>query len=220
MRTVFEIPNLRSLARHAVPHLLEATIAPLLLFYAAMAVFGVWGALGVALAWSCGALLRRVIRRERIPGILVMGTLMLTIRTIIAVLSGSVLVYFLQPTLGTVALAAAFLLSVPAGKPLTERLAADFLPMDLDHGAHPHLRQIFSRLSLLWSLVYFVNAAATIWLLLSQPLATYLAVKTVGSLVLTGSAIGISTLWFRYAMRRHGVEVRFAPAATPAVAAA
>lgn len=219
MRTVFEIPNLRSLARHAVPHLLEATIAPLILFYAAMAVLGVWGALGVALAWSYGALLRRVLRGDRIPGILVMGTLMLTIRTVIAVLSGSVLVYFLQPTLGTVAIAGAFLLSVPAGKPLTERLAADFLPMELDHHAHPHLRQFFSRLSLLWSVVYFVNAALTIWLLLSQPLATYLAVKTVGSLALTGSAIACSTLWFRHAMRRHGVEVRFA-AATPAVAAA
>src|SRR5256885_16974806 len=97
----FELPRLRPLARHALPHVLEASLIPLGLFYLSMWLIGVWGALGVALLWSYGALLRRVITRRRVPGILVLGSLALTMRTVVAMISGSVVVYFLQPTLAT-----------------------------------------------------------------------------------------------------------------------
>ena len=45
----FEVPRLRALARHSLPHLLEATIAPLALFYLSLWLIGVWGALGVTI---------------------------------------------------------------------------------------------------------------------------------------------------------------------------
>src|SRR4051812_48593050 len=98
----FQIPSLRALARHALPHLAEATIVPLVLFYLSMWLLGIWGALGVGLLWSYGAILRRVVTGRRVPGILVLGALAMTARTLIAVASGSVFIYFLQPTLGTV----------------------------------------------------------------------------------------------------------------------
>src|SRR5712692_3157936 len=109
----FEIPRLRTLSRHAVPHVLEGTVIPLAVFLLALHVLGVWGALLAGLGWSYLALLRRVITRRRIPGILVLGLVTLTARTILTVATGSVFVYFLQPTLGTALVAGAFLLSVP-----------------------------------------------------------------------------------------------------------
>lgn len=213
---ILEIPHLRGLARHALPHVIEGTLIPLAVFYAAMWVLGVWGALLAALGWSYAALLRRLITRRRIPGVLVLGSALLTIRTLVAVASGSVFVYFLQPTVGTVAVGAAFMLSVPAGRPLAARLAADFLPIEPSLLARPFMRRFFARISLLWAFVNLGNAAVTVWLLVSQPLATYVAAKTAVSLVATSVAIGASTVWFLRSMRRHGVQVRFG--VRPAVA--
>src|SRR3954470_9860829 len=108
-----EIPRLRTMARHALPHLIEATFIPLILFYTFLWTAGVWGALVAALVWSYAAIIRRAATGQRIPGIPVLGTLGLTLRTIAAFASGSVFIYFLQPSLTTVVVSGAFLLSVP-----------------------------------------------------------------------------------------------------------
>lgn len=208
----FEIPRLRALARHALPHLFEATFVPLVVFYVAMWTLGVWGALAAALCWSYGALLRRLVTRRPIPGILAIGAMLMTVRTVIAIASGSVFIYFLQPTFGTVAVAGAFLLSVPAGRPLAERLATDFLPISPEVLARPYMRRFFTRITLLWAFVHLTNAAVTVWLLVSQPIGTYVVAKTFVSLAASGTAIALSTFWFVRSMRRHGVQVRFGAA--------
>jgi hypothetical protein len=213
---VFEIPHLRALAGHAVPHLVEATLVPLVVFYVTLWAIGVWGALAAALAWSYGALLRRVLTGRRIPGVLAIGAALQTVRTVIAVMSGSTFVYFLQPSLGTVAVAGAFLLSVPAGRPLAERLAADFLPIDPQLLARPHMRRFFTGISLLWAGAHLTNAAVTVWLLVSQPVATYVLARTFVSLAATSGAIAVSALWFFRSMRRNGVQVRFGSRGAPA----
>jgi uncharacterized membrane protein len=214
----FELPGLRRMARHAVPHVLEATVIPLVLFYVFMWAVGVYGALVVALLWSYAALGRRVFRGERLPGILVLGALTLTARTAISLASGSVFIYFLQPTLGTLAVSAAFLFSVPVGRPLAERLAADFCPLPIELTSHPRTQRFFARISLLWALVYMTNATVTMWLLLSQPLGIYLVATKVISLTLTGSAIAVSTIWFKRSVQRHslGAGMRENPVGTAA----
>jgi hypothetical protein len=46
MGPVFEIPHPRALTRHALPHIVEATLVPLAVFYlAVMWALGMWGAL-------------------------------------------------------------------------------------------------------------------------------------------------------------------------------
>jgi len=175
------------------------------LFYLALWLVGVGGALAGALLWSYGALLRRVLMGKRVPGLLVLGTLALTARTIVAVSTGSLFVYFLQPTLVTVATAGAFLLSVPAGRPLAERLASDFVPLPPGLIAHPVVRRLFLRITLLWAFIMLANAALTLWLLVSQPVVVFVAARALASLVLTGGAVVSSTVWFRRSMARHGL---------------
>jgi hypothetical protein len=203
----FELPRLGRLARHAVPHILEATLLPLLLFYVSMWLLGTWGAFIAALLWTYGALARRVLRGKRIPGVLALGAVLLTLRTALAFLSGSVYIYFLQPTLGTVGVGGAFLASVPARHPLAQRLAADFCPLPESLMSRPFVRQFFVRISILWAVVHLVNAAISLWLLLSQPLAVYVVAKSMASMVVMGGAIGISFLMFMRSMNHNGVAV-------------
>ena len=211
-----EIPRLRTMARHAVPCLIEATFIPLGLFYLGLWLHGFWGALLVALAWGYTAIARRVLTGTRVPGILVIGSSLMTVRTIVAFASGSRFIYFLQPTLGTVVTASVFLLSVSTDKPLAERLAADFCPLPEGLVNRPGIRRVFTQISILWGLVYVANAVVTFWLLVTQPVAVFVAGKTVVSLMDMIVGVGLSAAWFHWSLRRMGIKVvtaRTAPAA-------
>ncbi|MHB8467675.1 MAG: VC0807 family protein [Acidimicrobiales bacterium] len=207
-----EIPRLMALARHAGPHLIEATVIPLGLFYGGLWLLGLWGALIVGLAWSYVAIGRRLITRQRVPGLLLLGAFGITARTIVAFATGSVFVYFLQPTLTTLVVAGAFLVSLPTRRPLAERLAADFCPLPKLFLAQPGVRTFFLRITVLWSFVQLANAAITITLLLSQPIGTFVWVRSVSSMTLTVGAVVLSTMWFKHSMHRHGIAVVWARA--------
>lgn len=216
-----ELPRLRELARRAAPQLVEATLIPLCLFYGALWALGARGAICTALAWTYLAIARRLRRHERLPGVLVIAALGLSARSVVALASGSSLfVYFIQPSLATALVGGAFLLSVPLGRPLAEKLAYDFVPMPPSFFKGPKVRQLFVRISLLWALVSLVNAAATIALLLNVPVAAYLAAKTGLSSVLTLGGVVLSSWWFRRGMRRHNAELNTEGATTEQLALA
>jgi len=193
----FATPQLRSLAKKGMPAIIEGTIMPLAIFYAALWSIGMWGALFAALSWSYLAIIRRIVRREPIPGLVLLSALALTFRTALAMATGSVFIYFLQPSLGTALLGLAFLGSMSADQPLVQRLARDFLPVSPDFFTNPFVRRFFMRISLLWALVMLANAAVTTWMLLELPVSLFVVSKTAASVAMTGVAIAYSVLWFR-----------------------
>ena len=205
-----ELPHPRHLLRNAAVRLIESTVVPLGIFYGLLSVAGLKGGLLAALAWSYAVILVRARGGKRIPGILVLGAVLLTVRTGLALATGSVFVYFLQPTLGTFALAGLFLVSIRSSQPLVERLAHDFCPLPDGLMKDGGLRRFFVGISLLWALVYAVNGAATLTLLLTSSLGTFLVLRSVASTALTVVAIACSYMWFRSSLRREGVVLRWA----------
>ena len=141
-------------------------------------------------------------------GVLLIGAVTLTARTIVAMASHSVVVYFLQPSLGTMLIAGAFLFSVAINRPLAGRLAADFCPLPNEVHANTHVRTFFRQISLLWAFTQAMNAAVTVYLLFSQSLGTFVVLRTVVSTSTTLVAIVVSALWFKRSMRRHGISVQ------------
>ncbi|HZJ28324.1 MAG TPA: VC0807 family protein [Acidimicrobiia bacterium] len=214
----FEIPKLRAIASHAVPRILEGTVVPLVLFLVVLELLGVWGALAATLTWTYGAIAVRLVTHRRVPGVLLLGALTATARVTLAILTQSVFMYFLQPTLGTALVGGAFLVSFALRRPLTERLAHDFCPLPETMTSHPRVRQFFMRISLLWAAVFLTNATVTLWLLLNQSVGTFVLAKPFVSFGLTGTGIAVSAWWFHTTMRRHGLLVARLGAA-PAVAA-
>jgi len=205
MSAHFEIPRLRTLARHALPTVIEGTLIPLSLFLVMLHVLGIWGAMAVGLGWSYAAVLRRLIAGRRVPGIMILGAVTLSARCALAFATGSTFLYFLQPTLGTALVAGAFLLSVPLGRPLAQRLAADFCPIPPHVMANTHVRRFFLQISVLWAVTGFLNASVALWLQFSQSVATFMLAKSLISAGITVSAIAVSTVWFKRSMTRHGV---------------
>lgn len=201
------LPRIRSLVKHALPHLVEGTLLPLIVFYAALWLTSVWGALVAALIWSYAAMAYRVARGQRVSGMLLITALTLTLRTAAAFVSGSVVVYFLQPAIAKIVLAAAFVVTMRGSQPLIQRLFSDFVPMPSHLLSRPGIRKLFLRLSYLWAGLLLLHAGIGLWLLLSHSIATYVAVKTVLNFVVKGSAVFLSIVAARRAIRSLGLRV-------------
>jgi Protein of unknown function (DUF3159) len=196
--------------RHALPNVIEGKLVPVVLFIGLLRLVGTTPALLGALGWSVLALIRRQIRRKPASGLLILTTLGLTARTVLALATGSLMVYFIQPTVATGLIGVAFLGSVVVGRPLAERLVMDLCPMDDETRAHPALRRFFSHVSLWWAFTSAINFGITLWLLLSHSPTTFVLVKSVLGPITTTVTLAVAYVWFRSHMARSGLLVVFA----------
>lgn len=197
------------MARHALPNLIMGKLIPVVLFLTLLDLTGVTGALLIALGWSLGVIGYRLGTGRSVPGLVIISTIGLVAKTILALATGSLVVYFLQPTISTALVGFAFLASVPLGRPLAARLANDFCPFDPDTAQHPLLELFFVRLSMLWALTSLVNAGVTLWLLFSQSVTTFVIIKSCLGPSFTALTLGVAMVWFRVRMRRSGLRLQF-----------
>jgi len=211
---VFHVPSFKALARHSLPGLVESSIGPGVIFYVVLVTAGFKGALVGALVWAYLAVGRRLLRRERPSGLLVLSLVLLTARSIVSFATGSAVVYFIQPSVSTFLVAVLFLVTAVARRPIIERLAHDFCPLDPEMFARPFVRRFFLRLSLLWFVVLATQAGFIMWLLLESSVRTFVLERSLVSAVLTVGGISLSTLWFIRIMRGAGLTVRFSGALT------
>ena len=157
--SVLYMPSVRAAVRHALPVLIESIVIPLIAYYCALMVAGFRGALIGVLAWSYVLVGRRLWRHERVSTMLLLGTLLFTLRTGIAFATGSVFLYFIQPTAS--AFVASFLLvgSALLGRPFTQRFTHDFCPLSPEFLARPNTQRFFVRVSFLWAATMLLNGA-------------------------------------------------------------
>lgn len=216
---VLHLPSPLASLRHSLPALIEGVVGPFVVFYVLLLVAGVKGALVGGLAWCYLAVARRLVRRRRPPGTVLLGAVILTARTIIAFATGSTFLYFAQPTFGTALVALLFLATAAVRRPLIERLAKDFCPLDPAVLSRPAVRRFFLQISVLWGCVLLSNAGLVFWLLLRSSLHAFVVERTAATWVMTALAIALSVVWFVRAMRREGLHVRWgAPKAETAQA--
>jgi intracellular septation protein A len=197
--------TLLSVIRHIAPTIVEATVIPTVLFYAAWMTLGHRWGYAVALVWAYSALVRHLRTGTRVPGILVLALIGLTIRTALAMATGNSFFYFAQPILATTLVALLFLGSAATKRPFVARLAGDFFPMTVEVAARPRIRQLFRRLTLLWAGVNLLNAAAGASLLLTLPTAIFIPTKTAAALTITVTGTVVTVLWSLRVARHEGL---------------
>jgi len=209
------LPSPGKALRHALPVVLEGVVGPLVVFYLLLVLAGFRGALIAALTWSYLALGRRLLKGERVSMLLLFGTILITLRTVVAFVTGSAFVYFAQPTAGTVAISVALLVSAIVGRPFTQRFAHDFCPMDPAIMKRPLVRRFFIRISVLWATVMMLNAGLVFWLLVSSSLRSFVLERSLVTYGLTAIAIFLSISGFMTMMRRDGITVQWAKPRAP-----
>ncbi len=204
--TPTKLAVLFAVMRRLVPHLVEATVIPTTLFLATLTAWGIVPAFVVALCWSYIAVGRRLVRGRPIPALLLLASIGISLRTVLALASGSTFVYFFQPIVGTIALGGVFLLSIAAGRPLIASFARDFCPLPPEIEARPAVGLLYRRLTYLWAAVNLAAAATTLILLLTLPLAAYVAIKPLACWVITATGVVLTVSASVRAARLEGLQ--------------
>ena len=206
--SVLQLPHPLLVLRHALPVILESVVAPFAAYYFVLVISGFRGALVSALAWSYFLIGRRLCRHERVSTLLMLGTALLTLRTIVAFATDSPFVYFIQPTVSAFLASFMLVLTALAGRPFTQRFTHDFCPLTPELLARPSVHRFFIRVSFLWAVAMFLNGAIVLGLLLTVSTRSFLLERSGATLSVTVAAIYFSITWFARTMRRDGVTVR------------
>ena len=198
-----------AVARFGGPRLVEAMLVPAVLFYLSLLLWGVLAAYLTALAWSYSLVVVRALTRRPLSAVHVLVNVGLTVKTALALMTSSTFVYFVQPVLGSVALAAVFFGSIVVGKPIIRWLAIDFCPIDPEAAARRGVAVLWRRLTILWGAVILLKGATTLVFLLTLSLSTFVLVKTLALWGLTFGAVVVTfALAFRAASDEQLVPVR------------
>jgi intracellular septation protein A len=121
------MPPLRSMLASIGSQVVEGTLVPALIFWSMLHLTGLVWALLSGLAWCYLAIARRWARGTTLPAVLVVGALLFTTRTGVALAFHSTFVYLLTPTINAFVLAAAFAGSALLRRPLARSLMTPVL---------------------------------------------------------------------------------------------
>ena len=209
---VVELASLRPTLVRAARLLAETVLIPTALLAVLVHVVGLVPALGAALGWCYLALLVRWVVARHVPGTMLLSISMLTGRAGIAMATSSALLYLVQPAIGSAVLALLFLGSALLGRPITVRLARDFVmlpPAVLERRA---TRRMFTQVALIWGASRLVDATMSLGFLRSGLDAALLG-RGVFSPLLSLATVGVCAWLGWRALARDGVRLRFAPTA-------
>jgi hypothetical protein len=198
---VIELGALRPALLRAARLFLETVLVPTALLFVLLHTVGLVAGLSAVLGWCVLTVAIRWISGRHLPGTLLLCAGMLCARATIALVLSSALVYLLQPVAGSIVMAALFLGSAAIGRPITMRLARDFvaLPAHLFH--HRGVRRMFTQVALLWGIGRMLDAGMSLGAL-HWGLDAGLLSRGVFSGVLTTITVAVCTVWGWRCLRR------------------
>jgi Protein of unknown function (DUF3159) len=207
---VIDMPGWRPILRQVLTRAVLVSLLPMAVFYVTLSSFGLRPAAVTTAGLYYAGLVIRIMRRKPVLAAALFAAGLLSLRTVVVFCTGSAFLYFMQPVVGTVAVATVFAASAIAGRPVLDRLAHDFCPFPDELSAHLRQARFFNLLSLVWAATYGVNAVGTVWLLTNASLNGFIVMKAVLGPVITLAAATTSFLLFRCTMRRHNVRLQWA----------
>lgn len=205
---VIELGRLRPQLLRGARMFVETVTIPTLLLYVLLHTAGlIWGLVAV-IGWCALTLGLRRLLGQHLPGTLLLCAGMLCGRAALALVLSSALVYVLQPVFGSALMALLFLGSAAIGRPVTIRLARDFvsLPAQLFH--HRGVRRMFTQVAIVWGVSRVIDAGMSLGLLHFGVDAGLLS-RGLFSGLLTALTIAVCAAWGVRALRRMpGVTLR------------
>jgi hypothetical protein len=206
---VIEIGHLRPALVRAARLFAETVMMPTALLFILLHTVGLVAGLCAVLGWCAVTVGVRWLSGRHMPGTLLLCVGMLCGRACLALLLSSALVYLLQPVVGSAFMALLFLGSAAIGRPVTIRLARDFvaLPTHLFH--RRGVRRVFTQVALLWGASRLLDVGMSLGLLHYWGVDFGLLSRGLFSGLLTALTVVVCTAWGWRALRRiPGVTLR------------
>jgi hypothetical protein len=212
MREHIELPRPLRLLCTLAWSLIESAGLPI----GALAVFAwLYGRDAGLLAGLGATWLTALIRKlacGNVPSLLTLSAVVLTIQTAMVLVTGQLWLYLLQFPVANLIMSLLFARTARAPAPLVGKLAAEMFALRQPGRQHLGLHRFFQAATWLWAGVFFLTTVGLGVLMVTQPLRAFVMLSTAITAGLTVMGIGVSTLWFRAALRRCGLRLRFAPA--------
>ena len=198
---VIELGAIRPALVRAARLFAETVLVPTGLLYLLLHTAGLLPALAAVIGWSVVTVTIRWVTGRHLPGTLLVCAGAMVARASVALALSSALVYFVQPVIASLFMAALFLGSALLGRPITRRLARDFvaLPGHLHH--HAGLQKVFVQTAALWGLGRLVDAGMSIGFLHLGLDAAVLS-RGVLSGILTAVMVAVCAGWGIRKLRR------------------
>lgn len=209
---VVYVGRLRTTIGHAAWLVIETVVIPAAMLY--LLVRGGHGMPGLVavFAWRSACILCRRARGHRVPATVWMAFGMFAARTALGLAVTSVAVYLWQPIVMSAVMGATFTVTALGPKPLTMRLAHDFIHLPESLAATPRVRNLFRDLAMIWGAVHLTCAATGAWAM-GLPSATTVAVNGALGVTCTVVSVGGCVGWGLWRVSRiQGVRVRLADA--------
>lgn len=201
------MPPLRSMVGRIASQVIEGTLIPALIFWSMLHLTGLVWALFAGLAWCYLAIVRRWAKGVALPAVLVVGALLFTTRTGVALAFHSTFIYLLTPTINAFVLAAVFAGSAIVRRPITERFAQDFVGLPAHVTALAKVHSALRRLSLVWALVNIVNGGVALQLLAANHIDGVMLARSLMTPVLSALAVVCCVLMGRKALHAEGIHL-------------
>lgn len=211
MAETLELPRPLLLARTIAWNLAESAGIPIAAFALAASLGGRNAGIlaGVAALWITAGVRKLV--TGSVPGLLTISAIVLTVQSVVAVASGNIWIFLLHFPLANLCLCILFARTARSTSPLCERLAAEVISLRQSPAHRQHLLPFFQDATKLWAVIFLLLAACLGALLATQPIPAFLVSSTVATIGLICAGAGVSVLWFRFVLRRLGLNIRFAP---------
>lgn len=213
---LIEIGRVGKVIGNALLMLTESVLIPTLILYIAMRTVGAGAGLIGVIGWCLLSMGARWVRGKRVPSTMLLVIGILVLRTGVALAFSSVWIFLLQPVAASVLMALLFIGSALIGRPVTQRLAQDFVHLPERLLTDRRVRRMFVEVALIWGLSRVLDAGLSLG---SLHYGTEFGVLARGilSIGLTALSIGACTYWgWRRMHAIPGVRLRFA---TPVAAA-
>ncbi|MEX0427104.1 VC0807 family protein [Nocardioides sp. DS6] len=214
---LIELGHVGKVIRNALLLLVETVMVPTAILYGCMQTVGTVPGLVGVIVWCLGTMALRWVLGSRVPSTLLLVVGILVLRTAIALATTSVWLYLLQPIAASVLMAIVFVGSALLGRPITQKLAQDFIHLPELLLADARMRRIFIEVALIWGFTRILDAGLSLNSLLSWGADAGVLVRGILSVGLTAlSVIGCAYWGWRRIHRIPGVRFRFGLPATDA----
>ena len=155
------------------------------------------------------AIIRKVFTGS-VPGLVAISLIVLTVQTLAAIITGNLLIFLVHFPLANLALCLLFARTARGRSPIAARLAAEVIGLRCPAIHQQRLHRFFQNVTVLWGGVFLLLAVSLGAMLATVPIATYIPVWAVTTIVLIALGIGVSTVWLRSVTRKLGIGFRFA----------
>jgi hypothetical protein len=214
-RVTVEIAELRPTLLRAARLLVETVLVPTLLMAVLLRMSGLLAAMSAAMGWCLLIVAIRWFAEGRMPGTLLLCAGMLSTRACVALATSSALIYLVAPVLGSIGMAMLFLGSALIGRPITERLARDFVTLPAHVLNRRAIQRLFTEVAVVWGLSRIADAGMNLSFLRFGVDAGLLS-RGLLSPLLTGLTIALCTWWGMRTFRREGINLKLAKRPTTA----